>query len=186
MCTQITRRQLLRFIDDFTVIDIREDAERKDDEEKEYIKNLQFIPTGKVLGGGFQKSEDGKILLKDGAKLCFICSGGRRAKTTADWFHNSSLNVEAYYLKGGLNEFVEQEKGKIVIDDDFLMILTKLEDDPEKVGVGLQLCVAAANKGKTVTLVLMHEATRLATKSYAADNKLVCPEPIKPWNELLK
>lgn len=182
----ITRRQLLRFIDDFTVIDIREDAERKDDEEKEYIKNIQFIPMGKVLSGAFQRTDDGKGVLKDGAKLCFICPRGGRAKVTADWFYNSSFNVEPYYLKGGLTEFRAQEKGKVVIDDDFLMILTKLEDDPEKVGVGLQLCVAAANKGKTVTLVLMHDATRLATKSYAKDNKLVCPEPLKPWNELLK
>eukprot|EP01084_Bolivina_argentea_P103158 184804_1 len=66
------------------------------------------------------------------------------------------------------------------------MILTHLEDNPEKVGVGLQLCVAAGNKGKTVTLVLMHDATRLATKSYAQNNKLVCPEPLAPWKELLK
>eukprot|EP01084_Bolivina_argentea_P118231 209814_1 len=181
----ITCRQLLRFIDDFTVIDIREDSERKSDDEKEYIKNLHFIPMGKVLSAVFLNSDEGKNIFKSGSKICFVCTRGGRALMTADWVY-SNMNIEAHYLKGGLTEFLAVRDGKIVVDDDFLMILTHLEDDPEKTGVGLQLCVAAANKGKTVTLVLMHDATRLATKSYAKNNKLVCPEPLKPWNELLK
>ena len=134
----------------------------------------------------FQRSDQGKKLFKEGAKICFICPRGGRAKIVADWFYNSSINIEPYYLKGGLKEFKAQEEGKVVVDDDFLMIMTKLEDDPEKLGVGLQLTIAAANKGKTITLVLMHDATRIATKSYAENNKLILPQPLKPWKELLK
>eukprot|EP00483_Globobulimina_turgida_P011842 UN11864 len=182
----ITCRQLLRFIDDFTVIDIREEAEVKNDDEKEHIKNVVFIPMGKVLSGVFLSSDEVENVFKKGSKVCFVCPRGERAKQTADWFYTSNVDIQPFYLRGGLKEFRAQKKGKIVVDDDFLMIITHLEDNPEKVGVGLQLCVAAANKGKTVTLVLMHSATRLATKSYAKNNKLVCPSPLKPWNELLK
>jgi len=182
----ITRRQLLRYIDEFTVIDIREDVEVKaDNEEKDYVANLRYIAMGRVLSSAFERTDEGKALLSNGRKLCFVCPRGGRAKIVADSLMSAGVNVTPYYLKGGLLEFREQQKGKVVTDDDFLMILTILEKDPEKVGLGLQLCLAAANKGKTATLVLMGEATRLATKSYAANNKLELPKVFKPWSEML-
>eukprot|EP01084_Bolivina_argentea_P103157 184803_1 len=75
----VTVRQLLRFSDNFTVIDIREESERKNDDEKEYIKNIQFIPMGKMLSGAWQKTEESKKILSAKPKICVLCPLGGRA-----------------------------------------------------------------------------------------------------------
>ena len=48
----VTTRQLLRYRDDFTVIDIRDESERENKENQEYIKGIKYIAMGKLLASG--------------------------------------------------------------------------------------------------------------------------------------
>ena len=181
----ITIRQLEReeFQKDFLVIDIREESEivetnKKASEEskngdesksainvseiiKEKYPNLAFaeIPLGKVLSGSFQRSDEFSKLFNSRAKIAILCPRGKRAQVTADNLIQKT-KFDVYVIKDGMQAF----KKKFTTDDDWACILTHLNNDPEKVGIALNLCNAAAAKGKSVTLVLMHEAVYLGTQ----------------------
>eukprot|EP01083_Nonionella_stella_P187533 689290_1 len=181
----ITPRQLVNFLEDFVVIDVREKEEIEVKSDEPTIKNMVAIPMGKMLSSAWLTTEESKKLMESKPKICIVCNSGGRALMVVEWF-NANTNYNFYYLKGGILEYVVQiQDNKVVIDDDFLMVL-RSKDSGEKVGIALQLCVAATNKGKTVTLVLMHDAVHLMTKSFHANNDLECPKPLSPWNVRLQ
>lgn len=176
---QITRRQLLRYVNDFTIIDIREADEKNKDEQK-YVEHIVHIPMGKLMSNSFIKSQECGTLFSAKPKICFICQSSSRAAVATQYYNNNTMYKQCYFLKNGFNSFKE----KFSIDDNFAIILSNCENDSEKVGIALNLANSAAHKGKTTTLILMHDATWLGTKSYHKNGKLQLPKPFKDWKEL--
>lgn len=141
----------------------------------------------------WQDTNEAKALVKSKPKICFVCASGERSQTTATIFNNDFQFKNSYYLLGGKKEWVaECVPNAFVFNDDWITVNSYFTDDPEKCGLAIQLTLAAANKGKTVTLVLMHSAVWIATQTVFmmdvnddSPRNLDVGVPFKPWREMI-
>jgi len=176
----VTRRQLQRFEEDFVIIDVREEKEFNGDDKKKLINGIINLPVGLILSTGWRQSENSKKVFGNKKKVCFVCPRGPRSDLVARWY-NANTTYDCYTLKKGYSSFDEP----FAKDDDWVVILGYGEDNPEKVGLALNLVNAGAAKGKTSTLILMANGVWLGTKSFREKQKLKLSNVFKPWEESL-
>ncbi|ETO15781.1 hypothetical protein RFI_21584 [Reticulomyxa filosa] len=133
-----------------------------------------------IFNKAWRASEHSKKLFGNKKKICFVCPRGTRADLVTRWY-NANTAFDCYTLKGGYSAFDEP----FAKDDDwvYVVVLAYGEENPEKVGLALNLVNAGTAKGKTSTLILMANAVWLATKSFRTKNQFKLSDTFKPWEE---
>ncbi len=96
MSTSITKDQLKQNIDDYIIIDVREN----DELEKGVIENSQNMPLGLVI----RNVKQGKINDLKSKKICTYCASGYRGSIASDELNKSGFN--AVNLEGGFMAWI--------------------------------------------------------------------------------